>query len=232
MVAEVRRKIVKWIIQASVGAVGYGAVIFLSAGTLKWLWGWILLGELVVLLAAHPLILIPKDPDLLAERAKGTRDKDVKSWDKWITSLAGGMMMLAWVVAGLDLRFEWSAPMPVALHLLGALLTLLGYGLFMWAMSANPFFAEGVRIQHERGHRVARGGPYRYVRHPGYAGAILAHLATPFLLGSPWALIPEAVLTALFLLRTALEDRTLLAELDGYGTFAAEIRYRLLPGVW
>jgi protein-S-isoprenylcysteine O-methyltransferase Ste14 len=142
------------------------------------------------------------------------------------------MMILAWVVAGLDLRFQWTAPKPVSLHLAGLLFTLLGYTLFMWAMSANPFFSEGVRIQEERGHFVAKGGPYRYVRHPGYAGAIVAQLATPLLLGSPWALIPMAVLTALFVARTYLEDQALIKELSGYEEFTREIRYRLLPGLW
>jgi len=114
----------------------------------------------------------------------------------------------------------------------GLLFTLLGYGLFMWAMASNAYFSEGVRIQSERGHAVASGGPYRFVRHPGYVGVIIAHLATPFLLGSLWALIPSALLAGLFVLRTHLEDKTLTAELDGYEAYTQETRFRLLPGIW
>jgi protein-S-isoprenylcysteine O-methyltransferase Ste14 len=99
-------------------------------------------------------------------------------------------------------------------------------------MVSNAFFAEGVRIQEERGHTVATGGPYRYVRHPGYVGAIAAGLSTPFLLGSPWALIPAGISATLYVVRTALEDRTLREELPGYAEYAEQTGYRLLPGVW
>jgi len=107
-----------------------------------------------------------------------------------------------------------------------------GLALFLWAMASNAFFAEGVRIQSERGHTVATGGPYRTVRHPGYAGAILAQLATPLLLGSSWALIPTAGSVIGYIVRTGLEDRMLLAELPGYAEFAETTRHRLVPGLW
>ena len=203
-----------------------------SAWTLNWLWGWTLLIILTAMIAAHPLLLIPINPELLAERQKGMLDEGVKQWDKWITTATGGLMVATWIVAGLDLRLGWGDGLPLAAHLVGAAFTALGLALFMWAMTANAFFAEGVRIQKERGHTVATGGPYHIVRHPGYSGTIVAQLATPFLLGSWWALIPAAALAALFVLRTALEDRTLQAELPGYVEFTRRTRFRLLPGIW
>ncbi|MDY0020842.1 MAG: isoprenylcysteine carboxylmethyltransferase family protein [Anaerolineae bacterium] len=229
---EVRRAILKWCAQAALGVVGYGLLIFLSAGRLDWLWGWVLVGVLAVVLVAHPLILVPINPEVLAEREKGMWDQGVKPWDKSITSALGGLMVLSWIVAGLDFRFHWSHPLPLLWHLGGLLGVLLGYALFLWAMAANAFFAEGVRIQEERGHRVMSSGPYRFVRHPGYVGAILGQLATPFLLGSPWAMIPAAACAMLFVVRTALEDKTLLEELPGYEVYAQRTRFRLLPGVW
>ena len=232
MTPQVRQGVIKWIVQAAVGVVGYAAIIFLSAGTLRWFWGWAFVIVLALSLIAHPLILLPINPELLAERQKGSLDEGVKSWDKWITMLSGVLMILSWIIAGLDFRLGWSPPLPLAIHLAGLLFTLLGYGLFMWAMASNAFFSEGVRIQTERGHTVASGGPYAIVRHPGYVGVIVAHLATPFLLGSLWALIPSVLLAALFVLRTSLEDKTLTAELPGYAAYTQETRYRLLPGVW
>ena len=232
MTPQVRQGVIKWIVQAAVGVVGYAAIIFLSAGTLRWFWGWAFVIVLALSLIAHPLILLPINPELLAERQKGSLDEGVKSWDKWITMLSGVLMILSWIIAGLDFRWGWSPPLPLAIHLAGLLFTLLGYGLFMWAMASNAFFSEGVRIQTERGHTVASGGPYAIVRHPGYVGVIVAHLATPFLLGSLWALIPSVLLAALFVQRTYLEDKTLTAELPGYAAYTQETRYRLLPGVW
>ena len=230
---ETRRAIVKWIVQAALGLVGYGLILFLAAGRLDWLWGWVVLGVLASFMAAHPLILVPINPELLAEREKGLRDRGVKVWDRWVAALAAGVMPVAsWTVAGLDVRFHWTGPVPLVYHLAGLLGSLLGLALFLWAMASNAFFSEGVRIQDERGHVVASEGPYRYVRHPGYAGAILAQLATPFLLGSAWAMIPSAASAVLYVVRTLLEDRTLMEELRGYQDYAQQTRYRLLPHVW
>ena len=99
-------------------------------------------------------------------------------------------------------------------------------------MASNAFFVEGVRIQTERGHSVASSGPYHFVRHLGYVGAILAQVSTPFLLGSPWALIPSIASGVLYVVRTFIEDQTLKRELPGYAEYANQTRYRLLPGVW
>jgi protein-S-isoprenylcysteine O-methyltransferase Ste14 len=184
-------------------------------------------------LAGHVLILVPINPALLAERVKGLRDEKAKPWDRWVAAISGGVLpMASWIVAGLNFRFGWTQAMPLALQLGGLIVSALGYGLFLWAMGSNAFFTETVRIQPERGQVVATGGPYRFVRHPGYAGAILSFLATPFLLGSWWALIPAVFGSAGYILRTALEDRTLQAELPGYGDYTQQVRYRLLPGIW
>ena len=230
--AEVRQSILRWIAKAAIGIIVYAVILFLAAGTLNWVWGWVFVGILVVHLAAHPLLLVPINPGLLAEREKGILDKEVRPWDKRLTSLGGGLMILTWVVAGLDVRWQWTGTLPLAYHLVGAVVTVLGYGLFMWAMTANAFFSEGVRIQEERGHVVVSGGPYRFVRHPGYVGAIATHLATPFLLGSWWALIPAVVLAAVFVLRTRLEDEMLQEELPGYQEYVQRTPSRLLPGIW
>ena len=99
-------------------------------------------------------------------------------------------------------------------------------------MLSNSFFSQVVRIQSDRGHAVASAGPYRFVRHPGYLGMILFEPALSTLLGSWPAILVGAICAALILLRTALEDRTLQAELEGYTEYARQVRYRLVPGVW
>ena len=233
MTPEVRRRIVSWIVQAALGLVGYGAILFLAVGRLDWVWGWVFLGLLAAILISHVLILVPINPELLAERSRGIRQEGAKSWDKWVAFFAAGTgTAVSWIVTGLDARFRWSASMPLALHIGGLIGSVLGWALFMWAMGANAFFSEAVRIQEERGHTVVTDGPYRYVRHPGYVGAILALLATPLLLGSLWALIPAGLAATGYVVRTGLEDKTLQEELDGYAEYAQRVRYRLLPGIW
>ncbi len=231
--AETRRAIRCWIAQATLGWLAYAVILFTAAGRVDWVWGWVFVGILAALLAAHPLILIPIDPDLLAERQQGIHAAGTKGWDRWLAPLAAGVFpMLSWIIAGLGLRFGWSAGLPTIAHVAGVVGMVSGLALFLWAMASNAFFAEGVRIQPERGHTVATGGPYRVVRHPGYAGAIVAQAATPLLLGSPWALIPAAGSVIGYIIRTALEDKTLLAELPGYTGFAETTRHRLVPGLW
>jgi protein-S-isoprenylcysteine O-methyltransferase Ste14 len=140
--------------------------------------------------------------------------------------------LLMGVAAGLQFRYsrladvswDWWAGM--------AVLALASTGWTLWAMLSNPFFAPVVRIQTERGHTVAASGPYRYVRHPGYLGAVLFALASPVLLGSTWAAALLAVLLPAYVLRTALEDRVLREGLPGYEAYAQNVRCRLIPAVW
>jgi protein-S-isoprenylcysteine O-methyltransferase Ste14 len=136
------------------------------------------------------------------------------------------------IVAGFDDRWSWSPPQAVAVQIAAFVAVALGDVLFAWAMASNMFFSSVVRIQQDRGHTVQSGGPYRFVRHPGYLGTIVPTLATPLALGSLWAFIPAGLLTAVMVVRTALEDKTLRDELAGYTEYAQRTRYRLVPGVW
>jgi protein-S-isoprenylcysteine O-methyltransferase Ste14 len=114
----------------------------------------------------------------------------------------------------------------------GSILLVAGIGLGAWAIASNPFFSSVIRIQTDRGHVVATGGPYASLRHPGYLGSILTAFGTPLILGSGWAFVPEAAAAAGIVARTALEDRILRRELPGYGDYARRVRFRLVPGVW
>ncbi len=208
----------------------YGALLFISAGRLNWLAAWIYLGIYAITVLINMSIILPRNPEFVAERGKVK--EDAKGWDKWITSVAGIFMIAGLVVPGLDLRFSWSLKFAVATQFIGFLVLALGYALFSWAMLSNEFFETKVRIQRDRGQTVATSGPYRYVRHPGYVGMILQLLATPVALASSWGILPALCAAALFVLRTALEDKTLQNELKGYAEYAGHVRYRLLPGVW
>jgi protein-S-isoprenylcysteine O-methyltransferase Ste14 len=177
------------------------------------------------------MVVLPDSPGLLIERSQ--RTPNVKDWDKIVMPLAAGILPLAgWILAGLNERWSWGPVVSHEIQLLGFLLTLLGHGIIVWGMSANPFFSPVVRIQEERGHTVAEGGPYRIIRHPGYFGAILFSVGIPLLLESWWALIPGVLSVVLYIIRTFLEDRTLGEELPGYADYATRVKFKLIPGVW
>jgi protein-S-isoprenylcysteine O-methyltransferase Ste14 len=107
-----------------------------------------------------------------------------------------------------------------------------GLALFGWAMIATAYFSTVVLFWRECGQTGCRTAPYRVVRHPGYAGAILPSLGDPFLLGSVWALLPGIAAAGLMIVRTLLEDRTLQAELPGYRAYMQDVPSRLVPGLW
>ena len=206
---------------------------FLAAGTLAWPQGLIYLGLLLFFVVSSRIIIARKWPDLVRERVRGGELADSKKWDKPLSSIVGLWGLLAtWIVAGLNVRFGWPPPIPIELQVIGLIVFVLGTFLGTWAMIVNRFFSAVVRIQTDRGHTVVTTGPYRFVRHPAYAGGVLTYLATPFLLNSLWALIPALLTVVLIIVRTALEDKTLQAELPGYKEYAQHTHYRLLPGVW
>ena len=220
----------KRILQVMIGTVLQALVLFLSSGRLGWLSAWAYLAVYAGLMAFNMFILLPRNPELMAERAR--MQEGTKAWDRVLVPLVGYSPLLYLLVAGLDERFGWSLRLAAWTPFVALLLVALGYGLGVWVVASNPFFSGTVRIQMERGHTVVSTGPYRYVRHPGYVGTILYTLATPLLLGSLWALVPAGLTTCLVVVRTALEDKTLRQELDGYEEYACQVRYRLLPGIW
>ena len=170
------------------------------------------------------------NPDLMVERL--SPPKGAKTWDRAIVSIIRLMELARYILAGLDQRYGWTGGFPLAAQIAALTVCVPSYALFVWAMASNTFFSQIVRIQSDRGHAVAAAGPYRYVRHPGYAGMVLFELAISTLLASWWAIVAGGFCAILLILRTALEDRTLQAELTGYVDYARQVRYRLLPGIW
>lgn len=225
------RGIVRWAIKGVLFKLFVAAVLMVSAGRWDWGMGWLYVIIFLLFDVATAVIVIPRSPGLLIERSQA--QKGVKAWDKIIMPLAAGFLpMASWIVAGLDERLGWLPEVSLRLQITAAIVTAIGYGGVVWAMGANAFFSPVVRIQSERGHQVASGGPYRIVRHPGYVGAMLFTVAAPLMLGSWWGLIPGGLGAALYIVRTALEDKALQAELEGYQEYTQRVKYRLLPGLW
>jgi protein-S-isoprenylcysteine O-methyltransferase Ste14 len=174
-----------------------------------------------------------RHPGLMAERQNIENIQNAKAWDKVLAPLMAvsiGFPLV--IVAGLDHRRGWSPEFPLWLIVLGFILISLGYAFAAWALAENRFFSSVVRIQTDRGHVVCDTGPYRIVRHPGYAGNIPPLVGIVLALGSVWTLIPAAVALIIAVIRTALEDLTLQGELPGYRDYARRVHYRLIPGIY
>jgi protein-S-isoprenylcysteine O-methyltransferase Ste14 len=222
--------IVRFALRETLGVVLMGVALFWSAGEIGWLPAWALLGVIVSWIVATAVVTLRHSPELLAERLGPS--KGAKRWDTIIMGIYGVMQLALLVIAGLDHRFGWTSGIGVMAQIGALVICFLGYALAVWATASNAYFSQIVRIQTERGHEVATGGPYRFVRHPAYTGTILTSVALPILLASWWAFAVGVLAALLMILRTILEDRTLQAELPGYLEYARRVRYRLVPGVW
>jgi protein-S-isoprenylcysteine O-methyltransferase Ste14 len=229
--AEKRRLILRGIAQAAALLVFFSPFVFLPAGCVDWPMAWALLITYIGGLTATNLWLALRHTGLAKERAD--TPATAKRSDRLLVQLANFLIILvALPLAGLDKRFGWTPPLPLIIPLAAVLLFAACYVLFFWAMASNEFFSSLVRIQSDRGHSVASGGPYRFVRHPGYVAMTAQFLLVPVALGSLWALLPAAAAAGVYILRTALEDRMLQKELPGYAEYARRVRYRLIPGIW
>jgi len=206
------------------------AILFIAAGRWDWVMGWVYMA-MYACVTVIAVLVVPLDPELIEER---TQIKEgVKEWDKRITVIGSVLYPLAiFIVAGLDARHGWSPRVPLMLQVAALVAAAVGNLISIWATAVNRFYSRWVRIQKERGHVVISDGPYRYLRHPGYLGQIIFSLASTLALGSLWALIPGSLFAMLLVVRTALEDRTLQDELDGYKEYTQRVRHRLIPHIW
>lgn len=208
-------------------------ILFICGGDLSWWQAW--LYSMLILAAAigGRMWAEQRHPGLTAERQNIENIQNAKAWDKVLAPLMAvsvGFPMV--IVAGLDHRYHWSSEFPLWQIVIGFILISLGYAFAAWALAENRFFSSVVRIQTDRGHVVCDSGPYQFVRHPGYAGSILALFGIVPALGSVWTLIPAALASIIAVIRTVLEDHTLQEELPGYRDYARRVRYRLIPGIY
>jgi protein-S-isoprenylcysteine O-methyltransferase Ste14 len=224
------RTIALYVLDQILSVVGMAVAVFWSAGRLNWWPAWAAIAVWLATFAAMDVLLLRFNPDLMAERL--APPKGAKSWDRAILSILRLTQSVRYILAGLDQRYGWTGGFPLAAQIAGLTACVLGHALLTWAMVSNAFFSQIVRIQSDRDHSVATGGPYRYVRHPAYVGMILFELGVSTLLASWWAMAASGLCASLLILRTALEDRTLQTELGGYVAYARRVRYRLVPSVW
>lgn len=214
-----------------VAVAGLVAALFAIAGRWNWIEGWITIAALTLGNGASDLIVARRDPELF--RRRSSAGAGTPAWDKACLTIFSLCYLAMLIVGALDSgRWQLSA-MPLWLPLAGAALFFAGEAVITWSMLVNTFFEKTARIQPDRGQRVIDSGPYRFVRHPGYLGTIAGFiLAAPLMLGSWWAFVPALIAVTNLVVRTALEDRMLTNELDGYRDYAERVRYRLVPGVW
>jgi protein-S-isoprenylcysteine O-methyltransferase Ste14 len=224
--------IAKLTFQTCLGLAVMAMLLFMSAGTLHWPAGWVFLAELGILGFASGLWLARTDPDLLRERMSPFVQRDQEASDRTLMKIILVAFVVWLMFMPLDAcRFGWSH-VPLWVRWIGAIAIAVSLAIVQWTVLENRYAVVVVRVQRERGQHVITTGPYRFVRHPMYAGAILLFVGTPLLLGSWYGLIGTVIIIGLFCVRITIEERTLRAELEGYVEYTARVPYRMIPGVW
>ena len=208
-----------------------GALLFALAGTIRWPEAWAFLALWLAGGLISGLSLAKQNPDILKERLRPPMQKAQKDWDRpLLLAILVGWAALH-IVAGLDARYDLSA-VPCWLEVAGSIGFMLSIYVFHIVMRENTYASAVVKVDTERGHKVISTGPYAWVRHPMYGGAIFYFIGAPLLLGSWYPLIVGIVLIGILALRAVWEEQTLAAELPGYADYAQRVRYRMVPGVW
>ncbi len=221
---------VKLLMKGFVTNIIFSAILFICAGRMNYTQGWIFL-SINILATLMNYFTIRKNSELINERSK--LGEGIKSWDKLLLGLSAVIYVIIVIIAGLDSgRFRWTQNFNWIIVISGVSLTFMGQILFLTARSQNNFFSTVVRIQKDRGHIVCDMGLYKTIRHPGYLGMMLSLMGLPFITTSIWSIIPALIAIILLLIRTSLEDKTLMIELDGYVEYTKKTRYKLIPLVW
>lgn len=202
------------------------------AGRLDYWQGWIFAASVVLMMIIGTVVFFRGNRiDMMSERARP--GPGTKWWDKIIASSLIFLFFFVIALGSFDAgRMGWSPRFPAWLYVIAWVLFVASWIAFGWASWVNRFFSSVVRIQTERGHTVVRSGPYKWVRHPGYAFSMIMMPAMAIVLGSLWALVPVALGFLVLFVRTYLEDQMLQRELPGYADYAREVRWRLIPGIW
>lgn len=219
-----------YVIKHVVGSFIFFLIIFISAGRLDYWQGLVYVSVGIIMTALNYTVLKP-DPGLIIERGKA--GEGAKKWDKTILLLSFLVTIAMYVLAGLDSgRYHWSPNFHLGLTIIGIIFTVAGQLFFLIAQKQNKFFSSTVRIQSDRNHTICDTGLYKIVRHPAYLGSVIQAAGFPLLFGSLWSIFPVMLLIVLHIVRTSLEDRTLMDELNGYTDYSRKIRYKIFPYIW
>ena len=214
------------VIKFLLGIVLVGVLIFLPAGTLMYLNGWIFMGVLFVPMLIAGIVMMIKNPALLASRLNA---KEKQKGQGVLIKLSGLMFLVGFVVAGLDYRFGW-LPLPPWVSYASAGVFALGYIMFAEVLRENAYLSRTIKVQ--AGQKVVDTGLYSIVRHPMYTATLIMFLAMPLILGSLIALSVFILYPVLIIFRIIGEEKVLEKELVGYKQYKERVKHRLIPFIW
>jgi protein-S-isoprenylcysteine O-methyltransferase Ste14 len=200
-----------------------------TAGELAYWQAWVFVAVYGVHTAAITIDLARRDPALLERRVKAGPIAEPTRRQQIIQAFASLAFIGELVACGLDRRFG-ASQLPVAVVIAGDVVVVLGLHVVHRVFRANSFTSATIEVAREQ--PLATTGPYRFVRHPMYSGALMMMLGAPLALGALWGLAAWPCLAAVIVVRLVDEERQLVAGLAGYADYRVRVRHRLIPWVW
>ena len=208
------------------GIVLVGILIFLPAGTINYFNGWLFMGVLFIPMFIAGIVMMIKNPKLLASRLDA---KEKQKEQSLVIKLSGLMFIAGFVLAGLDFRFKWFE-LPSLVSYIGSGIFLLSY--IMWAvvLKQNTYLSRTIKVEDNQ--KVIDKGLYSVVRHPMYTATLFLFLSMPLILGSLISLGVFLMYPILISIRIINEEKFLEKELKGYIEYKNKVKYRLIPFIW
>ena len=212
--------------KVSLGIVLVGLLLFLPAGSFAYWQGWLLMGILFVPMFIAGFVMLSKNPDLLRKRLNA---KEEEKEQKTVVALSGLLFIAAFVVAGLNWRFQWCV-LPDWAVWVAAVLFLLCYLLYAEVLRENTYLSRTIEVQENQ--KVIDTGLYGVVRHPMYMATTVLFLAMPLVLASPLSFLIMLLYIPLIAKRIKNEEVVLEEGLEGYKEYKERVKYRILPFIW
>lgn len=214
------------IIKFLFGVLLVGLLVFLPAGTVHFFQGWLFMGILFIPMLIAGIVMMVKNPGLLASRLNA---KEKQSDQSLVVKLSGLMFLAGFIVAGLDFRFGWF-PLPKGASIVAAVVFLIAYVLYAEVLRENTYLSRTIEVQENQ--KVIDTGLYGVVRHPMYFATVLLFLAMPLVLGSLISFVIFLAYPFIIAKRIQGEEQFLERELPGYKEYKEKVKYRLLPFIW
>ncbi len=221
-----RKVLIQAIVKFLIGIVLLGVLLFVPAGTLAWMQGWLLMGILFIPMLCVGLIMMKKDPELLKKRLNA---KEEQKEQKDVVRFSGLMFLAAFILAGLNYRFKWIV-LPDWISWAAAVLFLLAYALYAEVMRENSYLSRTIEVQ--EGQKVVDTGLYGIVRHPMYMSTLFLFLAMPLVLGSVISFLIMLLYIPLIAKRIRNEEQVLEEGLVGYKEYKQKVKYKVIPFIW
>lgn len=210
----------------TLGLILFALLLFVPAGTLHYMQGWLLTAILFLPMLALGIYLLARNPNLLRKRLN---DRENESEQRQVVIFSMVMFLAVFLLAGFNIRFGWCV-LPQWVSWIAAVVFLCGYVLYAEVIRENEYLSRIVEVQHNQ--KVIDTGLYGIVRHPMYAATLILFLMMPLILGSPFSFLVSLSYLPIISKRIRNEEAVLENGLEGYADYKKKVKYKVIPYVW